>query len=97
MTAYLGDYVETIPFGYRGRVTKVHHWCPESDGWLAGQTGLGPDPMQFKKNRWISILVHGGGSVVFPDDPEFIMHVEPFDLDNLWADEYFRENAEVPA
>jgi hypothetical protein len=97
MTAYLGDYVETLNTGFRGRVTDVHFGCPESSTWLSLQQSLGPNPMEFQNVRWLSVLVHGGGSIAIPDDPQFIMHVEPFDLDNVWADEYFRESVKEDA
>lgn len=86
----LGDFVETTTHKYRGRVTDVHHWCPESDAWLAGQQ---PEPLTHRKmDRWISVLVHDGGSVVVPDD--LARRIEPFEFRNPWASFYFREVSE---
>lgn len=85
----LGAHVKTSPYGYMGRVTRIDRACPESDAWLEGQQGLGDDPMQYRDVRWLSILVHGGGSVAVPDLPGFVRQVEPFTLDNLYAADYF--------
>lgn len=90
MTTYLGDYVKTPKHGFRGRVNDVHHCCPETDMWLEGQANLGVDPFQYRNVRWISILVDGGGSIATPDLPEFVEHTDAFELQNSWADEYFR-------
>lgn len=89
----LGDYVETDTHGHRGRVHKVHpgypagFGCPEDDQWLAGQQ---PHPLTaYKKERWVSILVHGGGSVVVPS--AFAHRVDPFPFENDYANQYFRQ------
>lgn len=88
----LGDYVETNVHGHRGRVFQVHPGypaglgCPESDAWLAGQQ---PTPLtEYKYARWVSILVHKGGSVVVPSD--LAHRVEPFDFESDYANQYFR-------
>lgn len=89
----LGDFVETDVHHHRGRVYQVHPgWpaglgCPESDGWMAGQQ---PESLlPYKQERWISILVHNGGSVVVPS---VLAHrVEPFDFVNNYANQYFRK------
>ena len=33
----LGDFVNDAHYDRRGRVTAVHHGCPENAAWLAGQ------------------------------------------------------------
>lgn len=91
----LGDYVETDTHGHRGRVHQVHpgypagSGCPESDAWLAGQQ---PEPLTIYKNeRWISVLVHGGGSIAVPS--ALAHRVEPFNFVNDYANQYFRKES----
>ena len=91
MTVHLGDHAETLTHGQIGRVYAIHHSCPESPNWLAGQTGYGDrDPMDYLTVNWVSILVHGGGAVTVPNLPEFVKRVNPFEFTNPWADMYFR-------
>lgn len=83
----LGDYVQTRRFGSRGRVTKLHWSCPESEEWQSIQTGLAPE--QFTQERWASILCQPAGAVVVPfSDVEV---VEPFPFTNPYAADYFRD------
>jgi len=84
-TVGLGDYVRD-DYDRLGRVTAIHHECPESDVWLALQ-----EKPRRKEGRWVSVLVHGGGSVTMPDDAA--QRVEPFDFENPWSDFYFTEDA----
>lgn len=86
-TIVLGDYVETDNHGHRGRVTQVHHWCPESAAWLAGQTI--PVPRDLRDRRWISVLCEPAGAVVVPMSLAKV--VDPFPFTNPYADTYFRE------
>lgn len=89
MTA-LGDFVTAN--GMVGRVHKVHPLgCPESDYWLSIQQLLGEKPMQYKDDVWISFLVHGGGAITVPDNSKFVLPLEPFPLENSWADVYFKD------
>jgi len=91
----LGDFVETVVHRHRGRVYKVHPGfpagpgCPEDDGWLAGQQ---PVPLTDRKyERWVSILVHNGGSVVVPSS--LVHRVKPFEFANDYANQYFRKES----
>lgn len=87
----LGDHVETTgTHKYRGRVTQIHHFCPESDAWLACQTDTSVRTR--KDDPWASILVHQGGAVVIPF--EYVKVVEPFDFDNEYGLFYFRDMSE---
>lgn len=93
----LGDWVRTKPYGYLGRVFKVHpgypagQGCPQDDEWLDGQS----HPVkEFKYARWVSILVHGEGSVVFPDALVERISDHPATLDNRYANQYFRQEEE---
>lgn len=79
----LGDFVEDAHFARRGRVTAVHHGCPESAGWLAGQERTAPPG-----GRWLSVLIDGGGSVAVHESA--VKKVEPFELDNIWTDYYWK-------
>ena len=92
----LGDYVRTQHYGYRGRVYKVHpgypagFGCPEDEQWLRGQA---IPVMQYKNERWLSILVHedghgGGGSVVAP--AALCERIDPFPFKHRYANQYFR-------
>jgi len=90
-TGFVGDYVETTEgYGYRGRITNVHVSCPEGAAWLMGQKGLGSDPQRFEDCRWVSILVHGGGSVTTPE--QFVRVIEPFEFENDWAHFHFGDH-----
>lgn len=85
---YLGDFVEHIHEpSLKGRISNVHYSCPENNTWLRSQTLLGPDPMQYKDDRWVSILVHEGGSIAVPD--RFVRVVDPFPIRNDSIGMYF--------
>lgn len=79
----LGDFVSDAHYRRRGRVTAVHHGCPEDAGWLDGQERPAP-----ADGRWLSVLVDGGGSVAVHESA--LTREEPFPLDNLWADFYWK-------
>lgn len=82
---YLGDYVRTKRHGHTGRVTDVHHYCPEDAAWQRGQEP--PLPKGVVDGKWVSILCRDGGAVVtFADDCETI---EPFVLNNTYEAMYF--------
>lgn len=83
----LGDYVETQVYGHRGRVTQVHHSCPQGAAWLMGQSD--PRVREHKDGHWVSILVHDGGAVVLPSS--LVDVVEPFEFRNDYASMYFRD------
>ena len=86
----LGDWVVSMNYGYEGRVTEVHHWCPESEAWIAGQSV--PVTDEQRKGRWVSVLVHGGGAVVQPISTVRVLGEgeHPDALRNDYADMYFR-------
>lgn len=85
---YLGDFVVHINEPkQKGRIYKVHYSCPENKTWLRGQRLLGPDPMQHKDDRWVSILTHEGGSIVVPDS--FVRVIDPFPIRNSSIGFYF--------
>lgn len=83
----LGDYVRTN-YGQTGRVTEVHHWCPQDAAWLMGQADA--RMRDHRDSPWVSVLVHNGGSVVVPG--ALCEQVEPFDLVNDFAVVYFRDS-----
>jgi hypothetical protein len=85
---YLGDFVEHINEPrLKGRIHQVHWSCPEKNTWLRGQTLLGPNPMQYKDGRWVSILTHEGGAIVVPDS--FVRVIDPFPIRNNNMGMYF--------
>lgn len=87
-TVCLGDYV-IAPHGYRGRVHQVHPYgCPESDDWLAIQE---IPVTQYKRERWVSVLVHDSGAVVAP--MALCEVIEPFPFTHSSAHLYFREES----
>lgn len=85
----LGDYVETIFHKHRGRVTDISEWCDagNSNHWFRMQTP--PYDKAQKMERWITILVHGGGSVCVAESRATI--TSKFDFVNPYADKYFRD------
>ena len=84
----LGSYVKTRRYGQLGRVYQVHTGCPEDREWRDLQTFADDDPDPgFEMGRWLSILVHNGGSVVVPDWD--VVEVVPFELDNTWGNYHF--------
>lgn len=90
---HLGDYVTVPAYGYKGRVCDASYGCPESDGWKAMQS-YDVSGEETKSARWVSILVHCGGSVTFPET--MVEPCEPFLLKNnhaplLWAEGVARE------
>jgi hypothetical protein len=80
----LSDFVEDAHYNRRGRVTAVHFGCPEGAAWLMGQERQAP-----AEGRWLSVLVDGGGSIAVHESA--LTKVEPFELDNTWADFYWPE------
>lgn len=85
---YIGEFVQDH-MGRRGRVFDVYFTCPEDDFWLALQTHLPGDPMDWQKCRWISILIDGGGAVTVPE--QMLTHIDAFNLDNSNTGFYFRD------
>jgi hypothetical protein len=83
---HVGDYVRTKRHGHTGRVTAVHHYCPEGAAWQMGQEP--PLPEGVADGKWVSILCpnDGGAIVTFADDCELI---EPFVLNNMYEAMYF--------
>ena len=91
----LGDYVETSIHKHRGRVTDISEWCDagNSNAWFRMQTP--PYDKAQKMERWITVLVHGGGSVCVAESRVGI--VEKFDFSNPYADKYFRDTPSFTA
>lgn len=89
MVPVLGDWVVCERHGYEGRVYAIHHECPENEAWIRGQTI--PVTTEQRRGRWASVLCHGGGAVVMPIGTIRVLDDHPAELDNLWADVYFRE------
>lgn len=83
---HLGDHVEDH-YGRKGRITDLHHSCPQDEEWIRLQAR--PVTAAERKERWASILVDGGGAVVVAASR--LTKVEPFDLDNGYAESYFAD------
>lgn len=82
---HLGDFV-LDSYQRRGLVFKIDHRCAESEGWIKGQQQTVTEAE--RKERWLSVLCEGGGSVVSPESR--LTRIEPFDLNNDWEHYYFR-------
>jgi hypothetical protein len=83
----IGDYVQTEPFGFRGRVKGCHEQCPESMDWFRAQKyGL---QRQDYWGPWLSVLVDGDGSIAVP--LRNATQVPPFRLHNSSAMSVFGE------
>ena len=89
MKAFLGDFVVTGKYKYRGRVVEIHiEGCPENKMWQSGQEiPLSKDEL---KEVWYSILVHGGGCVTVAES-DIVKKEKPYKFDNLYASNYFEE------
>lgn len=87
--AFVGDFVQT-PF-VRGRVYAVHHRCPEGAAWRSMQDADLTPQEKDGEGRWVSVLVHDGGSVVVPD--RLVSVIPPVPMTNLWTTFYFRPEA----
>ena len=86
----LGDYVETTAHGHRGRVTSIDEIFADTGStnfWFRQQKPA--YDKADKLQRWISILVHGGGSVCVAESR--VKSVEKFDFSNPYAAKYFRD------
>lgn len=83
----LGSYIEESSYGYRGRVYAIHHWCPEDEHWLRGQSDQ--SVVALKDDLWLSVLVHEGGAVSIPMAKATV--VEPFAFAHRYAQLYFGE------
>ena len=84
--AYLGDWVRT-QHNQVGQVFQVHVSCPQDDDWLELQSI--PVTEEQRISPWVSVLVHGNGSVVTPRSTVAVLADHPAHLDNRWADFYF--------
>jgi len=92
MKSYLGEYVVTGKYGYRGRVTGIHSSFSrtgESERWLDGQEI--PVTKEEREGKWYSVLCKDGGSVLV-SERDIVAKEEPYDLNNVWEDEYFEKN-----
>lgn len=92
--ARLGDWVRTTAHGHVGRVTEIHHWCPEDDDWIDAQAV--PVTDEQLADRWVSVLVHGGGAIVAPIHTAVVLDEHPEQLDNTYAAVYFRTDQPAP-
>jgi len=84
----LGDYVDA-PHGMTGRVTKIHHQCPEDKGWI-GMQSPAYSQQELARERWVSVLVHNGGSICVTENR--LRMCKKFKLNNSWAGFYFGKN-----
>jgi hypothetical protein len=50
---------------------------------------MGQERQAPAEGRWLSVLVDGGGSIAVHESA--LTKVEPFELDNTWADFYWPE------
>ena len=91
LTPVLGDWVKSLQYGHVGRVFKVHHWCPQDEAWIAIQSISVTDEQ--REERWVSILVDKGGSVVQPISTVRVLTADeaPEKLRNDFASMYFRD------
>ena len=87
----LCDYVETTEGAwYKGRVTEISPIFAEtgcSMDWFRGLRAHWPE--ETLHERWVHILVHGGGAVCIPE--RAVAVIPPFEFENSHAAEYFRE------
>lgn len=86
-----GAWVRSSRHGHMGRVSQVHRTCPESERWIQAQEI--PVSDEERAGQWVSILKHGGGSVVVPISSVTALADDehPDGLDNVWADHTFGE------
>lgn len=92
MEVKLGDYVMTTEGSYFiGRVKALHIFFSESGenmSWFNEQKAKWSKETLSKP--WVSILVNGGGCVLFPISA--VKKTLPFDFENTWSDFYFGGN-----
>ena len=90
MEAFLGDFVITKKYRYRGRVYAKYHNAKgtnEEDWWFEQQQI--PFTQEEMEGRWYSILCENGGSVLVPEN-DILEIEEPYELKNNWESNYFR-------
>jgi len=87
----LCDYVETTEGAwYKGRVTRIASTFADTGltaQWFHDLRAKWPE--ETLHERWIHILVHGGGSVCIPE--RAVAVIPPFEFENSHAAELFRE------
>lgn len=91
MKAKLGDYVKTKTHNHRGRVTgKALCFADTSENmnWFNGQRI--PIDKEALNEPWYSILCVNGGAVLVAER-DIECKEEPYDLNNLYSDEYFED------
>jgi hemimethylated DNA binding protein len=89
MKAYLGDFVRTKTYNFRGRIYRKHHnaaLSQEDPGWFNGQEI--PISKEEMNEPWYSILVHEGGAVMV-SERDIIEIEEPYEFDNHYVSFYF--------
>lgn len=92
MKSYLGEYVRTKKHGHRGRVKAIYPLFSEtgeSQEWLNAQRV--PVTEEELNGRWYGVLCKDGGSVLVSES-DIVEKEKPYDLNNLWEDEYFDPN-----
>lgn len=92
----IGDYAENARHQQRGRITQIHVLGPQAGmgigdneaavGYWCDLNGITDAE---KKETWVSMLVHGGGSVVGPASR--FKKIGAFPFENSWACEYFAD------
>jgi len=91
MKAYLGEYVITGKYNYRGRVTAIHtsfDRTGENEKWLNAQSVKVTD--EERNGKWYSVLCKDGGSVLVSES-DITKKEQPYPLNNLWESEYFNQ------
>lgn len=90
--AFLGDYVRIINREFVGKVIRKY---PYFNATGAGMDWLGLQdpalPQSACDDNWYNILVHGGGSIIVPE--QYIIEILPTvqHFDNSWESFYFRK------
>lgn len=85
-----GDYVETTPYGYKGRVFEVFETFDSTGAglaWFNMQTIK--RPVSALKERWFSILCVDDGAVLVPESAARV--VAKMDINHPSYSKYFKD------
>ncbi len=94
MEAFLGQFVKTKTHNHTGRITHKYHLFSETneeEWWFNVQRPAIPE--EAKSKPWYSILCHGGGSVMVPEEDirDVSDDFRGEEFDNVWASFYFKD------